>query len=204
GNWGAALIVLAALINIVLYPLTTKRYLESARNMQALQPKINELKEKYKDDPKKMNQAMLDLYKEHKINPLGGCLPLLLQMPIFIALYRTLIVSIELKGAQFLWMKDLAVPDRLFKMPLPPPFDYFNLLPILMAGAMFLQQKNTQKAAPKQADKTQQQMMVMMPLIFGVIFYNFASGLVLYWLTSTLTMTGFSYAYNKRLDQAGA
>ncbi|MBN1794219.1 MAG: membrane protein insertase YidC [Candidatus Omnitrophica bacterium] len=197
-NWGVALILLAAIINIILYPLTTKKYLESARKMQALQPKMNELKEKYKDDPQKMNQAMIALYKEHKINPLGGCLPMLLQMPIFIALYRTLLRSIELKGASFLWIKDLAEPDRLFPLPFGTRFGYFNLLPVMMALAMFLQQKLSQGASGRQMDPNQRQLMIMMPLLFGFLFYNFPSGLVLYWLTSTLTMIVFSYIQNRR------
>ncbi|MFH0732835.1 MAG: membrane protein insertase YidC [Candidatus Omnitrophota bacterium] len=186
-NYGLSIIMLVALTSLVLFPLTGKG-LRSMKEMQQLQPEIEELRKEHKNNPQKLQKEMMELYKKHKINPLGGCLPMFLQMPVFIALYQVLMRSVELKGARFLWIKDLSEPDAAFKLPTAIPLlgQYINILPLLMIGAMFLQQKISQ---PKTGQTEQQKMMaVMMPLMFGIMFYNLPSGLVLYWLTNTVIM----------------
>jgi len=192
-NWGAAIILLTFLINIVLYPLSLKS-LKSIKEMQALQPKIDAIRATYKDNPQKLNREIMELYRKHKINPMGGCLPILLQMPVFFALYKVLMRSIELRGAPFLWIKDLSQPDRLvvFNSRILLFGNELNILPLLMAASMFFQQKISGPKRPKSsatADQyaQQQRMMgIMMPLMFGILFYRLPSGLVLYWLTNTL------------------
>jgi YidC/Oxa1 family membrane protein insertase len=165
------------------------------QQMKKIQPHLQKLKEMHKDNPQKLNKETMELYKKYNVNPLGGCLPLLLQMPIFIALYQGLIHSIRLKGAHFLWIKDLASPDAIVKMssPLPLIGKNINLLPLLMIGAMFFQQKtsqiNTGTEISAQQQQQQKTMMLLMPLLFGVFFYKMPSGLVLYWLTNTVLMT---------------
>lgn len=187
-SWGWAIVILSIIVYFVLYPLTLKQ-MRSMKEMQAVQPKIEELRKAYKDNPQKLNKEIMELYKEHKVNPLGGCLPLLLQMPIFFALYQALMRSIALKGASFLWIKDLSEPDKLFPLPFPKPFDNFNILPILMAIGMFIQQKFTMASTSSGAAEQQKIMMFLMPLLFGFIFYSMPSGLVLYWfINSTLTL----------------
>lgn len=192
-NWGAAIILLTFLINIVLYPLSVKS-LKSMREMQALQPKIEALRETYKDNPQKLNREIMELYRKHKVNPMGGCLPILLQMPVFFALYQVLMKSIEIRGAAFLWIKDLSRPDRLITFNFHIPFlgNELNILPILMAVGMVFQQKlsTPKRATPSgtadQYAQQQKMMATIMPLMFGVLFYRLPSGLVLYWLTNTL------------------
>jgi len=192
-NWGAAIILLTFLINVVLYPLSLKS-LKSIKEMQALQPKIDAIRATYKDNPQKLNREIMELYRKHKINPMGGCLPILLQMPVFFALYKVLMRSIELRGAPFLWIKDLSQPDRLVVFNSRILFfgNELNILPLLMAASMFFQQKISSPKRPKSsatADQyaQQQRMMgIMMPLMFGILFYRLPSGLVLYWLTNTL------------------
>ncbi|MBU4377244.1 MAG: membrane protein insertase YidC [Candidatus Omnitrophica bacterium] len=187
-NWGVAVILLSVLVNLVLFPLSRKSY-ESMKKMQTVQPHMDKLREEHKDNPQKLNKEIMELYKKHQVNPMGGCLPLILQMPVFIALYQTLMKSLELRGARFLWIKDLSMPDAvLLPFNLPLIGDSINILPILMAGAMVFQQKfSTAKGAGQsQQQKQQQQMMVIMPVIFLFIMYNFPSGLVLYWLVNTL------------------
>ncbi|HEX29468.1 TPA: membrane protein insertase YidC [Candidatus Poribacteria bacterium] len=179
-NYGVAIILLTILINIILYPLTIKR-IKSAREMQVLQPKIAKLRERYRDDPQKMNKELMKLYKEHGINPMSGCWPMLLQLPIFWALFNMLREAIELRGAHFiLWIRDLSEPDTLGMIPgigIP-----IRVLPILMGISMFYQQKiSTASTDPQQA-----KYMKYMPLIFTFIFFSLPSGLVLYWLTSNL------------------
>lgn len=186
-NYGISIIMLVITINLVLFPLTRKS-MTSIKAMQELQPETERLKKEIKNNPQKLNKEIMALYKKHKVNPLSGCLPMLFQMPIFIALYQALTRAVWLKGANFLWIKDLSEPDAAFKLPITVPFlgEYINILPLLMMIAMFLQQKITQ---PKAGQSEQQKMMaVMMPLLFGFIFYNMPSGLVLYWLTSTTVM----------------
>jgi YidC/Oxa1 family membrane protein insertase len=189
-NWGLAIVLLSILIYIVLFPLTIKQ-MKSMKEMQVLQPKMEQLRKTYANDSKKLNEEMMKLYKEHKVNPLGGCLPMILQIPIFIALYQVLSRSIALRGAEFLWIKDLSEPDRLFKFPGAVPFfgEYFNILPVLMAIGMFVQQKMSLANASGQAAEQQKMMMFMMPIMMGVFFYNVPSGLVMYWfLNSTLML----------------
>ena len=183
-NYGISIIVLTILIKLLFIPLTHKSF-ESMRKMQELQPQMKALQEKYKENPQQLNKEIMDLYKRHKANPMGGCLPLLLQMPIFIALYQTLSQSYELKGAPFmLWIKDLSEPDRLFMLPVNLPIlgDAINLLPILMIGSMIWQQRLT----PSAGSKEQEKIMLIMPIMFGFIFYKLPSGLVLYWLVNNM------------------
>lgn len=193
GNWGVAIILLTFLINIVLYPLSLKG-LKSMREMQALQPKIEALRATYKDNPQKLNREIMELYRKHKINPMGGCFPILLQMPVFFALYQVLMRSVEIRSAPFLWIRDLSQPDKLivFNFSIPWFGKEFNILPLLMAVAMFIQQKlsTPPRAAPSSASdqmaQQQKMMMIMMPLMFGILFYHLPSGLVLYWFINTL------------------
>jgi YidC/Oxa1 family membrane protein insertase len=181
-NYGVVIIVLSILIKILFWPLTQKSF-KSMREMQKVQPALSELKEKYKDDPKKLNEEMWKLYKERGINPAGGCLPMLMQTPVFIALFNLLSKTIELRRAPFvLWMRDLSAPDVMTHLPFSLPFIGTNVsvLPILMGIAMFVQQKMS-STDPKNAAMT-----YMLPIIFTVIFYRFPSGLVLYWLVNNL------------------
>ena len=194
-NLGIAIIILAISISVVTYPFTHKSMM-SMKKMQAIQPKLSKIREQYKNNPQKLNKEMMELYKENKVNPFGGCLPMLFQMPIFIGLYQVLWRSASLKGASFLWIKDLSEPDRLFILnnTLPIIGNEINILPILMMIVMFFQQKISSKnmvvADPQQAQQ-QKMMMMFMPLMIGFIFYKFASGLALYFTTfyilSTLT-----------------
>jgi len=183
-NWGVSIILVSILIYLIMYPLTVRSML-SMRKMQELQPKIAALREKYRDNPQKMNIETMELYKKYKINPLGGCLPMLLQMPVFIGLYQVLWRSVSFKGAHFLWIKDLSEPDRVAILPFSLPFigNEINLLPILMIFVMAIQQKLTAKSMggmdPAQAAQ-QKMMAVIMPVFLGAIFYHFASGLTLY------------------------
>jgi YidC/Oxa1 family membrane protein insertase len=176
GNYGWAIILLATLIRVVLHPLNMTS-MRSMRAMQRLQPELDRLREKYKNDPTAMNTAMMALYKENKVNPAGGCLPMVLQMPVLIALYQVLFNAIELRQAPFIgWITDLSAPDLLFRIgPLP-----VRLLPILMAGSGLLQQRMT--PTPPQQAPTAYMMNVMM-LWF---FYGMPSGLVLYWTVMNL------------------
>ena len=189
-NWGLSIILLTAFINILLFPLTFKG-IKAMKQMQALQPKMEALRKAHKNDAQKLNREVMELYKKYKINPMSGCLPMILQMPIFFALYQVLMRSIELRGAPFLWIKDLSQPDRLimFKTPILLLGGELNLLPILMAIAMFFQQKLSTPANAGVDDQIVQQqkmMAVMMPILFGFLFYRLPSGLVMYWLTNTL------------------
>ncbi len=183
-NWGVCIILISTLICFVTYPFTMSSMV-SMKKMQALQPKIGSLREKYKNNPQKLNKEIVELYKENKVNPLGGCLPLLLQMPIFIGLYQALWRDVDFKGAHFLWIKDLSGPDRLFIFPFSLPFlgNEFNILPILMIVIMFIQQKLSSKNMvlidPAQIEQ-QKMMGMIMPIFLGVIFYKFASGLNIY------------------------
>jgi YidC/Oxa1 family membrane protein insertase len=189
-NWGLVIVVLSVLIFLVLFPLTIKQ-MKSMKEMQILQPKMEQLRKTYANDSKKLNEEIMRLYKEHKVNPFGGCLPMILQIPIFIALYQVLSRSIALKGAEFLWIKDLSEPDRLFKFPGALPFigEYFNILPILMALGMFVQQKMSAVTTSGQSAEQQKMMMIMIPILMGVMFYNVPSGLSMYWfLNSTLML----------------
>lgn len=194
-NWGLCIIILALTIYGITYPLNINA-MKSMKKMQLVQPKMAALKEKYEKDPQRLNQEMMKLYQSEGVNPLGGCLPMILQMPIFFSLYPVLERSFYFRGADFLWISDLSKPDHLFKFPFKIPVlgEYFNLLPILMIGIMFIQQKmNANKGmAMTPEQQTQQKLMqTIFPIFFGIIFYNFASGLSLYftifYILSTFT-----------------
>jgi YidC/Oxa1 family membrane protein insertase len=175
-NYGVVIIIFSIVVKILFYPLTRKSF-ESMRKMQDIQPAISKLREKYKSDPARLNKETLGLYRKYKINPASGCFPMLLQMPVFIALYAVFRNTIELRGESFLWIKDLSAPDTVFHLPweLPLYGNAFNILPIIMAVTMFIQQKISMKD-PKQA-----YMVYMMPIFLFFLFNNFSSGLVLYW-----------------------
>jgi len=201
-NWGVAIILLTMLVNAVAFPLTKKSFV-SMHRMKNVQPHIQKLKDLHKDNPQKLNKEMMELYKKYNVNPFGGCLPMLLQIPIFIALYQGLIKAVELKGASFLWIKDLATPDAVgLPFSLPVIGAHINILPILMVGMMFFQQKIQGAAAATTPEQESQQkmMLIMMPVFFGFLFYNMPSGLVLYWLTNTVLMTGEQLFLKKTLS----
>ncbi len=186
GNWGWSIIVLTLGLQILLLPLTYKS-LKAAAAMRILQPEITKLQQRHKDDPTRLNSEMMALYKKAGANPLGGCLPMLAQMPIFIALYNVLKNSWELHGAPWaFWIHDLSAKDPFF------------VLPVVMGGLMFAQSKLN----PPAGDPTQQQMMMFMPLIFTVMFAQASSGLVLYWLTNSLVSTLLQLALRDRLNAA--
>lgn len=181
-NYGIAIILVTILFKAVFWPITQKG-LKSMKNMQKLQPKMVKLKAKYKDDPAKMNQEVMNLYKTYKVNPLGGCLPMVLQIPVFFALYKVLLMCIELRHAPFmLWITDLSAPDRLSIGFDIPYVGGIPVLTLLMGGSMWLQQKMT----PTTADPTQAKIMMFLPVLFTFMFVNFASGLVLYWFVNNL------------------
>jgi YidC/Oxa1 family membrane protein insertase len=180
-NYGIAVILLTCLIRLVFWPLTHKSG-QSMRKMQELQPEIAKIKATIKD-PKKQQVATMALYKEHKVNPVGGCLPMLIQIPVFIALFVVLRSAIELRFARFLWIRDLSEPENLFP-GLIPYVSGLNLLPLIMTALQVWQQKLT----PAGGDPAQQKMMTWMPVIMLVFFYNFASGLVLYWTVNQALM----------------
>ncbi len=193
-NYGVAILLLTFLVKLVLFPLTRKSQMSMVR-MQQLQPLIAKLKVKHKGDKGKMGQEQMKLFKEHGVNPMSGCFPMMLQMPVFFALFRTLQSSFEMRQAPFVsWIGDLSAPDQLFQLPftLPVIGEWFNLLPILMGVASFVQMKLTPKntAGDDPQAKMQQRMMQMMPLLFPIMLYNFASGLALYWTTSTIISIG--------------
>lgn len=180
-NYGVAIILLTCLIRLVFWPLTHKSG-QSMRKMQELQPEIAKIKATIKD-PKKQQVATMALYKEHKVNPVGGCLPMLIQIPVFIALFVVLRSAIELRYAPFLWIRDLSEPENLFP-GLIPFVSGLNLLPLIMTALQVWQQKLT----PAGGDPAQQKMMTWMPVIMLVFFYSFASGLVLYWTVNQALM----------------
>lgn len=191
-NWGVSIILLTLVVNAILFPLTRKSFM-SMKKIQEVQPHIEKLRGLHKDNPQKLNKELAAVYKQYNVNPLGGCLPLLIQMPIFIALYQGLMRSIELKGATFMWIKDLSSPDSV-QLPFSLPIlgSDIHILPLLMVGAMFMQQFiSTRSGQAASAEQKQQQkiMMIVFPLFFGFLFYKFPSGLVLYWLTNTVLMT---------------
>jgi YidC/Oxa1 family membrane protein insertase len=197
-NYGVAIIILTLLTKIILWPLGSKSY-KSMNAMKRLQPLMTEIREKYKNDKKQMNQEMMGLYKKYKINPMGGCLPMVLQIPVFFALYRMLYQAIELRHAPFLlWINDLSAPDRLFNFSfsipfMQPPFG-IPVLTLIMGATMLLQQK----MSPPPGDPTQAKMMMFMPIIFTFIFINFSAGLVLYWLVNNVLSIAQQYYIQKK------
>ena len=197
GSYGLAIILLTIIVKLVLWPLIHKGN-KSMRKMTKIQPKLQELKEKYKDNPQLFNQKMMELYREEKVNPMGGCLPMLLQFPVFIALYSTLEAAVELRNVPFLWAKDLSQPDAI-----GPEIWGFSLHPLILisTGLMILQMKLT----PQGGDPMQRKMMMFMPLIMLIFFYNFPSGLALYWtvnnILSILQMKYSQYAARKEEER---
>lgn len=196
-NYGLAILVITLLIKLLFTPLTHVSY-QSMGKMQALQPKVKALQKQHQKDAGRLNKELMELYRRNRVNPMLGCLPLVLQIPIFIAFYQVLSEAVELKGANFIfWIHDLSEPDRLFTIPTLLPFigNAFNLLPILMIGSMLWQQKLTPQTA---ATPEQGKIMYLMPVIFGFVFYNLPSGLVLYWLVNNL-LTIFHQLVIKRI-----
>jgi YidC/Oxa1 family membrane protein insertase len=188
GNWGVAIILLTVLIKLLFYPLSATSYKSMAR-MRVLAPKMQRLKEQYGDDRSRMQQAMMDLYKTEKINPLGGCLPILVQIPVFIALYWVLLASFELRQAPFmLWIKDLAAPDPYY------------LLPILMGATMIIQTRLN----PEPPDPVQAKIMKIMPIAFSIFFFFFPAGLVLYWLVNNILSIAQQWQITRSLEQQAA
>jgi YidC/Oxa1 family membrane protein insertase len=197
-NYGIAIILLTIFTKILLWPLGNKSY-KSMSEMKKLQPLMAEIREKYKDDKQKMNQELMALYRTYKVNPVGGCLPMVLQIPVFFALYRMLYQAIELRHAPFfLWINDLSAPDRLFdfgfSIPFMEPPYGIPVLTIIMGATMLLQQK----MSPPPGDPTQAKMMMLMPVVFTFIFINFSSGLVLYWLVNNILSISQQYYVQKK------
>lgn len=199
-NYGIAIILLTILIKLLFWPLGTKSY-KSMNEMKKVQPLMMEIREKYKDDKQRMNQEIMGLYKTYKVNPASGCLPLLVQMPIFFALYRMLYQAIELRHAPFFgWITDLAGPDRLFHFDFAVPFmDAPYGIPVLtlIMGASFLLQ---QKMTPTAGDPMQAKMMMIMPVLMTVLFINFPSGLVLYMLVNNIISMGQQFYTQKKFS----
>jgi YidC/Oxa1 family membrane protein insertase len=204
GNYGWAIILLTIIVRIPFIPLVNKSQ-KSMKKMQELQPRMAEVKEKYKKDPQRLQKEMMEIYKKHKVNPVGGCLPMLLQIPVFFALYKILMITIELRGAPFmLWIKDLSAPDTLFGhipsgIPLIGGFAV-GPLPIVMGITMIIQQKMT----PTSMDPAQNKMMMLMPIVFTFLFLNFASGLVLYWLMNNIFSIAQQFYANRKLAKEAA
>ena len=195
-NYGVAIILVTIIIKALFWPIAHKG-MKSMKTMQKLQPKMAKLREKYGDNKEALNKEMIQLYKTYKVNPVGGCLPMLLQIPVFFALYKVLLQTIELRHAPFmLWITDLSVPDRL---PIGIDIPYLGGIPVLtllMGASMYLQQKMT----PTTGDPTQAKIMKFLPLIFIFMFLNFASGLVLYWFINNVLSIAQQYMINKSDD----
>jgi YidC/Oxa1 family membrane protein insertase len=185
-NYGLAIIVITVILKILFFPLTHKSY-KSMKEMQKLQPKMQQLKDKFKDDRDGMNRAVMELYKTHKVNPLGGCLPMIVQIPVFFGLYKALMFSIELRHAPFyFWLQDLSAKDPYY------------VTPVIMGATMFIQQKMT----PSNMDPIQAKMMLALPIVFTFMFLNFPSGLVLYWLVNNILTIAQQAYINKSLKEA--
>lgn len=182
-NYGLAIILLTIVIKILFFPLTHISF-QSMKKMRIIQPKLVALREQYKDNPKKMQQMTMALYKENGVNPLSGCLPIAIQIPIFIAFYQLLVGCIELRGATFLWINNLSEADTIAHLGTIP----INILPVLMGISMVWQQKMTPTPDPQQA-----KIMMFMPIVFTFLFYNLGSGLVLYWLVNNVISIGQQY-----------
>ena len=188
GNWGVAIILLTVLIKAAFFKLSATSY-RSMANMRRVQPKMQDIREQYADDKQKQSQAMMELYRKEKINPMGGCLPILVQMPVFIALYWTLMESVELRQAPFiLWIKDLSVMDPYF------------VLPLLMGASMFFMQMLN----PPPPDPMQAKIMKWMPVVFTFFFQWFPAGLVLYWVVNNLLSMAQQYVITKQIEKGAA
>jgi YidC/Oxa1 family membrane protein insertase len=185
-NWGVAIIILTVIIKLVFFPLSAASYRSMAK-MKVVAPKMQKLKERYGDDRQKLHEAMMNLYKTEKINPLGGCLPILVQIPVFIALYWVLLLSVELRHAPFmLWIEDLSRPDPIF------------VLPVLMGITMFLQTMMN----PPPPDPMQARLMKIMPVAFSVFFFFFPAGLVLYWLVNNILSIAQQWQITRALERS--
>ena len=198
-NWGLSIILTTIIINLALLPLTT-RSTKAMKAMQAVQGEIEVLKEKYKDNPQKLNKEVIELYKIHKVNPLSGCLPWLLQIPFFFGFFQILNRFVQIKNAHFLWISDLTQPDHFYTLPFTLPMNYgnqLNLLPIILIFVMYFQQKITTGNTASQNDQ-QKMLMIVLPVVMGVIFYKFSAALALYWLTNSITMAFFQYKFLKK------
>ena len=205
-NWGIAIIAISLLVYGVMYPLTVKS-LTSMKKLQALQPKMKDLQDKYKNNPEKLNKEIVELYRVNQVNPLSGCLPMLLQMPIFVGLYQVLWRSIYFRGESFLWMKDLSLPDHTVKLPftLPVLGEYLNILPVLMIIIMAVQQNLNMKsmtATTKDQADQQKMMAIFFPIMIGFIFYSMASGLNLYFVIFYLLSTVSQWNITNNLKTA--
>ncbi|TYO97665.1 protein translocase subunit yidC [Geothermobacter ehrlichii] len=182
GNWGLAIILLTVIIKLIFWPLTHKSY-KSMREMQKIQPEMQKIREKFRHDRERMNKEMMSLYKEKRVNPMGGCLPMLVQIPVFFALYKVLMVDIALRHAPFIfWLNDLSAKDPYY------------ITPIIMGVTMFIQQKMT----PSSMDPTQAKVFMAMPIVFTFLFLNFPSGLVIYWLVNNILTIGQQYMIRRQ------
>jgi YidC/Oxa1 family membrane protein insertase len=210
GNFGVAIILLTCIVRGLMFPIAQKQFASMAA-MRAVQPKMKELQERHKDDKSKLQQEMLALYQREKVNPLSGCLPIILQIPIFYALYKVLMLTIEMRHQPFIfWIKDLSAPDPLTPLNLfgllnftPPSFLHLGILPILLGVTMYLQFKLN----PQPMDDVQKQVFGIMPWIFMFIMAPFAAGLQLYWVVSNvLTIAQQKWLYSKHpaLQEAAA
>ena len=183
GNYGIDIIILSILIKVIFLPLTQMSF-KSMKGMQKVQPEMKRLRETYKDDKARLQQEIMLLYKRRKINPVSGCLPMLIQIPVFIALYNVLQKTFEMRHAPFfLWIRDLSAKDPIY------------ITPLIMGASMVIQQKMT----PSGTDPAQAKMMMFMPVLFTFLFLNFPSGLVLYWLVNNVLSIAHQYYINKRL-----
>jgi YidC/Oxa1 family membrane protein insertase len=186
-NWGWSIILVTIILKLIFFPLSAAGY-KSMANMRRVQPRMLAIKERYKDDKSRLNQAMMQIYKEEKINPLGGCFPILVQIPVFIALYWVLLESVEMRQATFaLWLQDLSSPDP------------FYVLPLLMGATMFIQQKLN----PAPMDPVQAKVMSILPIAFTVFFAFFPSGLVLYWVVNNILSIAQQWQITRSLERAG-
>ena len=193
GNWGWSIILLTILIKLVFFPLSAASYKSMAR-MKEVQPRLMVMKEQFKGEPQKLNQAMMEMYRKEKINPLGGCLPVVIQIPVFIALYWVLLSSVELRGAPWiLWVHDLSLPDTSISDLVGLTSVPIGILPIIMAISMFVQTKLN----PTPPDPIQAKVMMYMPLIFSVMFFFFPAGLVLYWVVNNLLSIAQQWQINQ-------
>lgn len=202
-NYGLGIILFSGLITGLMAPFTILSY-KSMKKMQELKPHIDRLTAKYKSDPQRVNREVFALYKTHRVSPMSGCLPMLLQMPIFIALFQAISHYIDLRGKGFLWIKDLSLPDRLWELPISLPLlgKELNALPIIMAAAMFLQSRMSQVQLPSDQTNPTAKLLSgpLMSVIFCLMFYQFPAGLVLYWLTNSLMSLGLYQLSRSRVQ----
>jgi YidC/Oxa1 family membrane protein insertase len=204
GNFGLAILLLTILVKSAMFPLANKSYV-SMHHLKRLQPQITEIKERYKNDKAQMNKVIMELYKAEKVNPMAGCLPLIIQIPVFFALYKVLFITIEMRQAPFYgWIKDLSMPDptsvfNLFGLlPFtPPPMLMIGAWPLIMGLTMFLQQKMN----PKPADPVQAKVMQMLPFIFVFMFNTFPAGLIIYWAWNNTLSVLQQWVITRRLPQ---